>query len=153
MRRSMTPAAAVVAAGAVVGALGVTVVSTAGAATHPARTSSLAAARQLVDPGAKLWLQRYNGPGNGSDAGSSVAVSPDGGAVFVTGQSKGATPDTDSSDYLTAAYNAATGARLWTARYNGPGTYDYAQAVAVSPDGATVFVTGSSEQGSGQFGD
>ena len=54
--------------------------------------------------------------------------------MFVTGQSKGATPDTDSSDYLTAAYNAATGAQLWTARYNGPGTYDYAQAVAVSPD-------------------
>ncbi len=153
MRRSLIAATAVVAAGAVVGALGVTAVSTAAAAMHPARTSSFAAARQLAGPGAKLWLQRYNGPGNGSDAASSVAVSPDGGAVFVTGQSKGATPATDSSDYLTAAYNAATGAQLWTARYIGSGTYDYATAVAVSPDGATVFVTGSSEQGSGQFGD
>ncbi len=116
MGRLITRAAAVVAAGAVAGALGVTA---AGAATHP-----------LAVSGAKLWVQRYNGPGNGTDAASSVAVSPAGGTVFVTGQSEGATPGSGLSDYLTVAYNAATGAQLWTARYDGPGT-DQAAAVAV----------------------
>jgi len=137
MGRLITRAAAVVAAGAVAGALGVTA---AGAATHP-----------LAVSGAKLWVQRYNGPGNGTDAASSVAVSPAGGTVFVTGQSEGATPGSGLSDYLTVAYNAATGAQLWTARYDGPGT-DQAAAVAVSPDGGTVFVTGTTWGGPGLGG-
>src|SRR6266704_1613930 len=142
MRRLIARASAVVAAGAVAGALGVSAAGAAAQAPHPARTSSLAAARQMAVPGAKLWVQRYNGPGNGSDAASSVAVSSGGGTVFVTGASTGAT---SFSDYLTVAYNAATGARLWTARYNGPGNGgDGAASVAVSPDGATVFVTGAS---------
>jgi DNA-binding beta-propeller fold protein YncE len=145
MGRLITRAAAVVAAGAVVGTLGVTGVSAAGAATRapqPGRTLSLARAHGLAVPGAKLWVRRYNGPGNGDDVASSVAVSPGGGTVFVTGDSTGAT---SFSDYLTVAYNAATGARLWTARYNGPGNAgDGAASVAVSPDGATVFVTGAS---------
>ena len=142
MRRLMIRASAVVAAGAVAGTLGVSAAGAAAQAPHPARTSSPAAAHPLAVPGAKLWVQRYNGPGNGSDVANSVAVSPGGGTVFVTGASTGAT---SSSDYLTVAYNAATGARLWTARYNGPGNGDDgAASVAVSPDGATVFVTGTS---------
>jgi len=150
VRKLMTRATAVVAAGAAAAAPGL---SAAGAATQAphARTSSRAAARQVAVPGTKLWIQRYNGTGNGNDAASMVAVSPDGGTVFVTGQSKGATPASDQSDYLTVAYSAATGAQLWTARYSGPGT-DQAAAVAVSPDGATVFVTGTSF-GSGGLGD
>jgi WD40 repeat protein len=138
------------AASAVVGTLGVTAVSAASAATQTpqaARALSPAAARQMAVPGAKLWVQRYNGPGNGSDVASSVAVGPGGGMVFVTGASTGAT---SSSDYLTVAYNAATGERLWTARYRGPGNgLDGATSVAVSPDGATVFVTGTSDGESG----
>jgi WD40 repeat protein len=89
--------------------------------------------------GAQLWVKRYNGPGNGNDDATSVAVSPAGSTVFVTGQSPGAT----SADYATAAYDAATGAQLWVKRYNGPGNDD-ATAVAVSPAGGTVFVTGQS---------
>src|SRR5258708_15332893 len=151
MRRLMTRATAVVAAVVAAGALGVSAADAATQAPHPARTSPLTAARPQAVPGAKLWLQRYNGPGNGSDAARSVAVSPDGAAVVVTGESKGATPGTDPSDYLTVAYNAATGTRRGTARYNGPGT-DQAVAVAVSPDGATVFVTGTTWGGSGLGG-
>jgi len=90
--------------------------------------------------GARLWVTRYNGPGNGEDGAKSVAVSPGGGMLFVTGYSQGTT---SGLDYATVAYNAATGARLWVTRYNGPGNgRDFAHALAVSPGGGTVFVTG-----------
>ena len=90
--------------------------------------------------GAQLWFKRYNGPGNGYDDATSVAVSPDGGTVFVTGASQGIST---GYDYATVAYNAATGARLWARRYNSPGNGDdFAYSVAASPDGSTVFVTG-----------
>jgi WD40 repeat protein len=92
--------------------------------------------------GARRWVSRYNGPGNGQDSASSVAVSHDGGTVFVTGASDGLT---SGQDYATVAYSAATGKLLWTARYQGVGGIDDAWSVAVSPSGLTVFVTGTSE--------
>jgi outer membrane protein assembly factor BamB len=96
--------------------------------------------------GTQKWLKRYNGPSNGRDGAASVAVSPDGGTVFVTGTSAGAT----TSDYATVAYNAATGARLWAHRYNGPANgYDTAQSVVASPGGSMVFVTGTSDASTG----
>jgi lipocalin len=91
--------------------------------------------------GAVLWTKRYNGPGNGYDSASALGVSPDGSKVFVTGYSTGST----SPDYATVAYDASTGAQLWAKRYNGPGdNADGASALAVSPDGSRVFVTGQS---------
>src|SRR6266704_1230154 len=92
--------------------------------------------------GRRLWVRRFNGPGNGVDRASAVAVGPGGGRVFVTGESFGGTA---GRDYATVAYGAAAGRRLWASRYNGPGNgYDAARSVAVSPGGATVFVTGDS---------
>jgi hypothetical protein len=92
--------------------------------------------------GRQLWVRRYNGPANGNDGASSVAVSPRGTRVFVTGDSQGRTHD---DDYATVAYSAATGRQLWVRRYNGPAnSYDAAHSVAVSPAGTTVFVTGTS---------
>jgi hypothetical protein len=48
-------------------------------------------------------------------------------------------------DYATQAINAATGATVWTSRYNGLGNGDdQACCIAISPAGSLVFVTGSS---------
>ena len=97
--------------------------------------------------GAQLWVKRYAGlamGGIGTQA-HSVAVSPDGSTVYVTGESG------NDSVYATVAYTAATGAQLWVKSYTGNGpSGSAAQAVAVSPATGTVFVTGySSGSGSG----
>ena len=97
--------------------------------------------------GAQLWVKLYAGlakGGIGTQA-YSVAVSPDGSTVYVTGESG------NDSTYATVAYTAATGAQLWVKRYTGNGpSGSAAQAVAVSPATGTVFVTGySSGSGSG----
>ena len=68
--------------------------------------------------------------------------------VFVTGSSTRA--DGSGNDYATAAYNATTGARLWVTRYGSPASDNDAIAVAVSPSGGGVLVTGSSYR-SGQY--
>jgi outer membrane protein assembly factor BamB len=90
--------------------------------------------------GEQLWAARYNGPGNGSDWPNSIAVSPDGTRVFVGGDSQ---PDPNNVDNTTLAYNSATGSKLWEARF--PSDYlNSPTPVAVSPDGSTVLVAGTS---------
>jgi hypothetical protein len=67
--------------------------------------------------------------------------------VYVTGDSGGfnAPGFGGSQDFLTAAYDSATGATLWVRRYNGPAmSEDGAISIAVSPTTGTVFVTGDS---------
>src|SRR5438876_725013 len=103
---------------------------------------SVPGSASAATPGSQLWAKRYNGSANNSDSASSVAASPDGSTVFVTGLRVGST---SGSDYATVAYDASTGAKLWAMRYNGPANdYDFASALGVSPDGSTVFVTGQS---------
>src|SRR5256885_10347870 len=93
-------------------------------------------------PGRSYGVERYNGQGNFGDAATALRVSPDGSTVFVTGSSGASSYE---NDYATVAYNATTGAQLWVERYNGPsGLDDQATALAVSPSGSTVFVTGTS---------
>lgn len=100
--------------------------------------------------GMKLWVKRYNGPADVSDEARAIGMSPDGAAVFVTGRSF---TSAQSADYQTLAYRASDGARLWDRRYNGPGdSLDEVEAIAVSPDGSAVFVTGASD-GSTTFAD
>jgi len=88
--------------------------------------------------GAQRWAKRF--AGYGSDA--SVAVSPNGKDVLVSEGSTSAL--TNDGSYVTAAYNAATGAQLWAKRYSGSKGYGdgSAHAMAVSPNGLTVLVTG-----------
>jgi WD40 repeat protein len=96
--------------------------------------------------GDELWVSRFNGPGDDFDSASAIAVSPDGSTVFVLG-------DTDvasygPSDWVTLAYDAATGLPRWVEHYGSAG-FDYSQAIAVSPNGSRVFVTGWREGANG----
>lgn len=92
--------------------------------------------------GDQLWMSHYDGPGIGTDQPWALTVSPDDAAVYVTGQSRNASRDLD---YATIALDASTGEQLWVSRYAGPGNgRDAAQAVAASPDGSAVYVTGGS---------
>src|SRR5437867_2920104 len=73
------------------------------------------------------WAARYDGPANAADYAVALAVSPDGGRIYVTGESEGGVT---SLDYATVAYDAATARPLWVARYNGPGNlWDQAYAL------------------------
>jgi WD40 repeat protein len=92
--------------------------------------------------GSLSWARRYQGvPGYSEDFLTSVAIAPDGGTVLATGSgSDGA----DVADYATVAYDAESGAKLWTKRLDGGGS-DFARSIAVDATSATVFVTGSSD--------
>ena len=93
--------------------------------------------------GATVWQEDYNGPANACDSASSIAASPDGATVVVTGTSGDCA--SNDQDYATVAYDASSGAKDWARRYAGPSTdFDEATAVAISPDGTGVIVTGDS---------
>jgi hypothetical protein len=93
---------------------------------------------------AQAWVQTYNGPANGSDLATAVAVDTSNN-VIVTGVSSAAR-DVYDPDYVTIKY-PAPGVVLWTNRYNGPGNgFDYAQAIAVD-GGNNVIVAGVSDVG------
>ena len=97
-----------------------------------------------AETGAQLWVDRYEGAEPENDYLSSLAVSPDGSTVYVTGV-EGMNPVGEIGDYLTVAYDAGSGGRLWTATYDSPAAGDQdeeAHRVAVSPDGRWVYVTG-----------
>jgi len=91
--------------------------------------------------GQEQWVARYNGPGNGVEEASALALDSEGN-VYVAGQSRD--PST-ASDYATVKYNSA-GQEQWVARYNGPG-YGADEASALALDGeGNVYVTGQSER-------
>jgi WD40 repeat protein len=90
--------------------------------------------------GRQQWVARYSGHANENDSAQSVAVTPDGSRVFVTGSSQGRT---SLGDYATIAYKGASGDPLWTRRYDGHSS-DGAVAVVASPRRNAVYVTGSS---------
>jgi len=90
----------------------------------------------------ELWVQRYNGPGNGWDEASDIAVDGSGN-VYVTGGSVGAGT---AEDYATIRYYPS-GDTAWVRRYNGPGNdEDWAFDVEVDGSG-NVYVTGRSHGG------
>jgi hypothetical protein len=93
--------------------------------------------------GNQLWVARYDDPSNGGDSARAIALDPASGNVYVTGGSqRGAT----NLDYATVAYDAC-GNQLWVARYEGPGGYDKANAIALDPTSGNLYVTGLSYGG------
>jgi outer membrane protein assembly factor BamB len=99
------------------------------------------ATRPQIPGGARLWQVRYDGGAGRSAVADSVAASPDGSTVYVSGLSGGAS---EVSQVVTIAYNAATGAVRWMAVYRHPHHHPRGTTfVAVSPDGSQVFVEAS----------
>lgn len=89
--------------------------------------------------GTQQWVQRYNGPGNKSDASFSLALD-NSGSVYVTGYSTGIGTNLD---YATIKYNSS-GFQQWVQRYNGTGdSIDQGLSIAVDVND-NVYVTGPS---------
>lgn len=86
--------------------------------------------------GRRLWVQRL-GAGPRSDAPTSLDVAPDGSRLYLTGFRGGSDA---SPGYVTAAYEAVTGERIWVSGY-ADGTVRW-PSLAASPRGDKVFVTG-----------
>jgi len=88
------------------------------------------------DPnGKQLWVAQYNGPANGLDIASALAID-EVGNVYITGGSEG--------DYATIKYDP-DGHQLWVARYDG-GAGDWARKLAIG-DRGNIYVTGLSYGG------
>ena len=96
--------------------------------------------------GAPLWTNTYNGPANGNDIASRIALDGSGN-VFVTGWSVG----TNSlPEFATIAYSEA-GMPLWTNRYSTSNAMDKADGIGTDKIG-NVFVTGwGQDQTTGNF--
>jgi PQQ-like domain len=93
--------------------------------------------------GVQLWAKTNPGMSVDGDTMPQLAVSPDGTKVVVVGNPL-CSPRCRDTPLLTAAYDAATGTRLWESRYDSDAT-NYPMDVAVSADSSLVFVT-SQEQ-------
>ena len=92
--------------------------------------------------GAQRWARYDHGPAEALV--HSIAVKPDGTAVFITGEIAAS----ERSGYSTVAHDAATGDRLWQQRYFGPGgAGGFGSFAGVSPDGSAVYVTGTTSTG------
>lgn len=99
-------------------------------------------AKYAAGNGALVWEKRYNGPANGDDSPTALAVDGSGNVVVTGGSHNGA-----NTDFYTAKYAAADGALLWEERYNGPANgHDSANAMALDGNG-NVVVTGYSYNG------
>ena len=91
--------------------------------------------------GSQIWIQRYNGPGNGDDG--SVSLDMDNNNfVYVTGSSLNSS---GNIDFCTIKYDSS-GNLIWMKRYDG-GFDDIPVALEADVSG-NIYVTGSSENSS-----
>lgn len=101
--------------------------------------------------GATVWERRFTRLARGTEEAVAIDVSPDGTKVILTGRSD-TFGSSNSDDYVTLAYQSATGVQLWVRFYNA-GYFDFAFDLQVSPDGNSVYVTGVSHRSEGVPGD
>jgi DNA-binding beta-propeller fold protein YncE len=109
----------------------------------PGHAGPACGALEGVDDLCPAWTVIYDsGQGQSVDMGWLNAVSPDGQTVFSVGRTW---EEADQSlSWRTIAYNAASGAERWTAVFDGgKKSWDWPGAMAVSPDGSTVYVAGT----------
>jgi PQQ-like domain len=99
-----------------------------------------------LDPanGEQLWMVQYKQAYQRFHL--SMAISPDSQTLYVTGASMA---PGSVQHYWTAAIVAPNGFKEWQATYRGPDSSAGSTAIALSPDGSTVYVTGSATQASG----
>jgi uncharacterized delta-60 repeat protein len=90
--------------------------------------------------GVEIWNRTYNGPVNGNDNFTSLAIDILGNVV-ITGSSVGSGT---AIDFATVKYSPL-GDSLWTRRYNGPAnsSHDEPKAIAMDEEG-NVIITGTS---------
>jgi len=92
--------------------------------------------------GAPLWTASYDGPSHLVDVAGGIVVDLNGN-VYITGYSV-AVAGVSSYDTVTIKYNAA-GVKQWTKIYGlAANRGDYPRGIAVSPNGAYVYVTNES---------
>jgi len=114
-----------------------------GASTLPNRNNNFVTIAYDAD-GNFLWKKVYDGPARIDDTPWAIAVSPDGATVVAAGmQNHNREGLNSTTDWAVVAYEAATGNQKWVATFDGGG-FDLPSAMAFSPDGARVYVTGSS---------
>lgn len=89
--------------------------------------------------GNQLWVSRYNGPGNGEDKPTDIAVDSQDN-IIVTGGSAGST---SGEDFATVKYNSS-GSEVWVQRYDGPGNNEDRAYAIVVDNSDNIAVTGSS---------
>jgi hypothetical protein len=117
-------------------------------AVHESNGATFSTSAYSAATGTLLWTSLYHGKAPHANRPTALAVSPSGRTVFVTGSSNGRT---SGQDFATVAYAAASGKQLWVSRYNSGGhDTDIPVAIAVSPSGTAVFVTGSSSGPAGE---
>ncbi|MHC4062822.1 MAG: SBBP repeat-containing protein, partial [Planctomycetota bacterium] len=92
------------------------------------------------DSNEPIWVARYNGPGNYTDAAYAIATDSNN-SIYVTGYSYGS----GTWDYATIKYGPYSSEPIWVARYNGPGNgTDVAYGIAIDSNN-NIYVTGWSE--------
>jgi len=113
-----------------------------GGARSPAITIAYDAAT-----GRRVWVDRF-----ADVMAHSLAVSPDGSRAYVVGEifdddSRDVVVDCEGTcNYITIAYDAATGRRVWATQHRVlRNAFSSADAVAVSPDGQEVYVSGTAD--------
>jgi DNA-binding beta-propeller fold protein YncE len=101
--------------------------------------------------GALLWSAGHPGGGDFAAEPKQMVLHPDGHLVYVTGWSRRPGAAGESYDFVTIAYDTATGRPVWTDGFRSPvagplaDSDDLGWSVEVSRDGRRLYVAGYSE--------